>query len=359
MIYFIAGVRSVIRLFLFVTAFAPLYAGIDAAEPSGRGIIVPFDAYLESASLVLCSRYTEAEAVFDRFIASHPDEPAGYLLKAASIRYAATDYEDGARDHETDELLKKAETLSLKRMKAVEPDPWAEYVHHSARSLRGVKAAADGSLLRGLALGRSGARGLMKLAESHPECADALLGAGSYRFWKSMSSGPARNLPMVGDERVRGIAEVKTAIEKGRLSGSLANTVLLEMLIPYDADAAAELGSRLVREYPDCRLFAWQYGEALKKLKRFDDARTVFEQLAGLYASDKADDGSGPLRCWWKLAVLAHDTGRTAECREYCGKVIECGRIPSVEKRQSARIRGAVRMLRETGDGGEGKGPGR
>ncbi len=359
MIYIIAGVRSVIWLFLFLTAFAPLCSGIDAAEPSGRGIIVPFEAYLESASLVLCSRYTQAEAVFDRFIASHPDEPAGYLLKAASIRYAAMDYEDGARDRETEELLKKAETLAGKRMKSGGDDPWVGYIYHSARSLLGAKAASGGSLLKGLALGRSGAHGLMKLAESHPECADAFLGAGSYRFWKSMSSGPVRNLPLVGDERERGIDEVKTSIERGRLAGPLANTVLLEMLIPYDAEEAAGLGGRLVAEYPACRLFAWQYGEALKRLERFDEAREVFERLAGMYESDTADDGSGALRCWWKLAVLAYDTGRTAECRMYSEKVIKCGLVPSVKKRQTARINGAARMFREIVDGGKGKGPGR
>ena len=176
-------------------------------------------------------------------------------------------------------------------MKSGSTDVWVEYIYHSARSRRGAEAAAGGNLLKGLSLGRSGARGLMKLAESHSDFPDALLGAGSYRFWKSVASGPARNLPILGDERRRGIDEVKIAIERGRLSGPLANTVLMEMLISFDTDAAAELGSRLVRDYPGCRLFAWQYGEALKELKRFDDAREVFERLAGMYGNDPADDG--------------------------------------------------------------------
>ncbi len=353
------GVRFVIRLYSFALASAILCTAGMAAEPLEREPLVPFGEYDESAALVLMSRYKEAEVVFDRFIANHPDEPAGYLLKATVVRYVAMDYEDGSRERETETLLKRAEKLAEKRLKSGERGIWARYMYHSARSLLGMRSIAGGNLLSGLSLSRSGAGGLKKLAESQPEFADAFLGAGSYRFWKSESMGPARSLPLVGDERVRGIDEVKTAVERGKLAGPLANTVLLEMLIAFDAEAAAELGGRLVQNYPECRLFAWQYGEALKKLKRFDDARNVFERLAARYAADPADDGSGGLRCWWKLAVLARDMDKTAECRAYCGKVIECGQIPTVKKRQEVRIEGARRILREIGDGREGKGSGR
>jgi hypothetical protein len=140
---------------------------------------------------------------------------------------------------------------------------------------------------------------------------------------------------------------VQTSIAQGVFTGQVANTVLLEMLLEWNPGAAAELGSRLVRQYPRCRLFAWQLGEAYKKLEQYDKAVAVFTALADEYGRDPADDGSGQLRCWWKLAVMADAIGNREDCRRYCDMVLGLGSRESVGKRQQSRIGNAKRMMAE------------
>ena len=96
---------------------------------------------------------------------------------------------------------------------------------------------------------------------------------------------------------------------------------------------------------PDCRLFAWQVGEAYKKLERWEDAVRVFTALAAVYEDDPRDDGSGPLRCWWKLAVLAKSVGKPDDCAYYCGKVLALAERPGFDGRPGLRERHAERIV--------------
>lgn len=304
--------------------------------------VPPLGAYREASRLVLESRYAEAEHFLDDFIAGNPHEPLGYLFKAAVLQYAATDYEDGSREREFLALLDRAESLAETRLREDADNLWARYCRYSADCFRGSWLVSRGSVLRGVMKSRSGAAGFARILGAHPEFYDAMLGSGSYRFWKSTAE-----IPFIGDERAGGIADVRTAIERGRLTGPIANTVLLEMLLVYDSRAAMALGEQMTRRYPGCRLFAWQLGEAYKKLGNYDAAERVFSALAAKYAVDARDDGSGRIRCWWKMAVLARSLGKTDACRAYCEKIVRLGAAKPLALRQTERIRGAERMLTE------------
>ena len=352
------GVLSALVWF-FSAAVAPYYGCAETPAPT--------ELARESSRYVLEARYDDAERVLDRFIADHPDEPAGYLLKAAVLQYECTDYEDPSRGAEYEALLARTEEFSLHRIDKNRTDHWARYYLASAKSLRGVRAVSPGtpacalhkpgtprgSFLGGIAAGRAGARGMSSILAEDPGFCDAYLGTGSYRFWKSVAAGPLRWIPFLRDEREKGIAEVKKAMECGKLTGPLTNTVLLEMLLEYDPNAARELGERMATAYPSCRLFAWQLGEAYKKLGRYDSAVEIFTALADRYARDPRDDGSGQVRCWWKLAVLSRELGKRADCRAYCERILELGRGDTVMKRQKARIDGARRFRVEMNDGEE------
>ncbi|MHB9029435.1 MAG: tetratricopeptide repeat protein [Candidatus Latescibacterota bacterium] len=318
---------------------------IPSAVPAET--LVPSEAYHNASRCILESRYADAEKIFDDFIRENPGEPLGYLMKAAVIQYAGTDYEDESREEEFYRLLERAEIRAERKLKDDRKDLWAHYCVYSARCFRGVRLVSGGSFIKGVLKSRSGANGMAKIRSTDPRFYDAWLCDGSYRFWKSAAAKSAHVFPFVADERNGGIEDVKQAIARGVFTGPVANTVLLEMLLEENPDAAAELGGRLVRLYPRCRLFAWQLGEAYKKLGRYEAAVAVFSNLAEEYIRDPADDGSGPVRCWWKLAVLARSAGNPASSRRYCEMVLDLGRRESVAKRQRARIEGAKHMIAE------------
>jgi tetratricopeptide (TPR) repeat protein len=326
--------------------------GIAVTPPLlSAATLAPAEVFREASAYVLESRYDDAVKVMDRFIAGHPDEPAGYLLKAVILQYRSTDYDDRSIGAEYDALLRKTEELCRGRLSADKRDLWATYYLSSVQSIRGAREVSHGGYLKGISEGHEGAKGMSSILAKDPNFGDAYLGSGSYLFWKSASAGRLRWLPFIGDDREKGIAEVKKAIEKGLLTGPLTNTVLLGMLLEYDPEAARELGERVTAAYPSCRLFAWQLGEAYKKLGRYDSAVRVFSSLAERYAHDPVDDGSGQIRCWWKLAVLSHDLGRNPECRMYSERIIALGGTGGGANRQRSRIEGARKFCMEMENG--------
>ena len=173
---------------------------------------------------------------------------------------------------------------------------------------------------------------------------------GSYHFWKSVAIARLTWLPFIDDEREQGIADVEKAILHGRLNGPLSRTVLLEMHLDYDPESAVKLAEEMIESYPGCRLFAWQLGEAYKKMKMYDDAVRTFTGIADSMKDDDADDGSGELRCWGKLAVLSKSVGKKGKSIYFCNRIIGLKDNESVYKSQRARIDKALNMLEELRD---------
>ena len=307
------------------------------------------EVYRDIAACLLSGDYPCAEALAERFSAEYPEEPAGPLFRASILQYAYVDYEDGSREDEFSLLLDMTERLAQKKLARDADDQWARYFIFSAAGLRGARASLSGRLLYGIVKGRSGAQGMKRLIRENEQFYDAYLLAGGYTFWKSSATEPVFWLPLVKDDREKGIAEVTKAIEGGILTGPLSSTVLIEMLLAYDCERAAELAGKLVSAYPSCRLFHWQLGEAYKLLERYEDAVRIFSGIAESMRGDKADDGSGELRCWWKLAVLAKSVGKNNDCVYYSKKIIELSAREAVARHQEERISGARRMIEELG----------
>lgn len=293
---------------------------------------------------ILNGEYQSAEQIADAFIESEPDYPAGPLFRASVRQYRAVDYDDFSDVDEFSELIDETMRRAQAQLNVNEHDRWAQYFSAAAQGLDGSYASLTGSLLTGILKGRAGAAAMGRISAEDSAFYDAYLFLGSYHYWKSDA---ASWLPFVKNEKEQGIREVRQAIKHGFLTGPLANTVLLEILLDHDPEQACALADSLVSTYPRCRLFRWQLGEAYKKLEQFSSAEQVFIHIADSFIDDPYDDGSGPLRCWWKLAVLAADIGRTEDCLTYSRRVIEAGEPPSVAARQQERIRGARNYIEE------------
>jgi len=309
--------------------------------------LVPVEICQTISQYILSGRYREAEETANSFIHEHPKEPAGPLFKASVLQYECIDYEDYSRNDEFSELLDTTEILAREKLASDSGDLWATYYIFAANGLRSARASISGRFVYSVVKGRSGAVGMLQIIEDDSTFYDAYLMAGSYHFWKSVAIAPMTWLPFINDEREKGISEVKKAISQGRLTGPLSNTVLIEMFLSCNPESAAELTEKMVELYPSCQLFTWQLGEAYKKLNRFEDAVRVFTKIAESMKKDEADDGSGELRSWWKLAVLSKSVGKKEECIYFCKKIIDLGKSELVYRRQHERIDNARRMIEE------------
>ena len=306
---------------------------------------VPFELFHEVSGFVLEGRYKEAEEAFDRFIDSFPDEPAGPLMKAAVVHYYSIDFDDFSRPDEYFHLLDTAKKLAREKIDQDSNDVWAQYFFYSAGILKAVWAVNSGNFISGIFNGQAGVRGMSHIVSQDEDFYDAYLMIGSYKFWKSEAFRKLYWLPLIEDQRLQGIDEVKKALIRGKLINPLSSIVLNEMLIVYDLELAINNLEELVRIYPTCRLFRWQLGESLKKAGNYEKAVRVLTGIAEEMKHDPNDDGSGPLRCWWKLAVLTESLGKYDECRRNCDEIIRIGQNKTVYERQKIRIEGARKLL--------------
>ncbi|MFC1540949.1 hypothetical protein ACFL50_00725 [Candidatus Latescibacterota bacterium] len=311
---------------------------------SADDTLVPLEICNAISGFILSGNYDLAENAADNLISAQPDEPIGPLLKASVLQYECIDYEDFSREEEFYSLLDTTEKNAEKRMNLDRNDLWARYFLCASYGLRGARASITGQFVYGVIKGRSGAMGMRDIIMDDPNFYDAYLLFGSYRFWKSIAIDRVTWIPFIEDESTVGISEVRKAIEYGVLTGPLSNTVLIEMYLSNKPEIAADLAKEMLELYPSCRLFAWQLGESYKKLECFEDAERIFSGIALNMKNDERDDGSGELRSWWKLAVLANSVGKTEECMYYCNKIIDLGKRESVFKRQQERINKAIRM---------------
>ncbi len=330
--------RAVIR-------FLPVILFFVSSAAFAGDTMVPAEASSSVSMAVLSGDYGLAEQRADDFIKQYPRQPAGYLFKASVLHCVNIDYEDFSRSDDFFALLDYAEKLARNKLAEDSADLWAAYYIHAADGLRAAWSSAEGRFFYSLAKGRSGAMGMIDLIEKDPELYDAYLMAGTYRFWKSYAVRPLVRLPLIGDERSRGIEDVRKAIEHGYFTGPLSNTALIEIYIKHDPEKALELAEKMTAAYPDCRLFRWQLGESHKVLEQYDEAVEVFTALADTFRSDLRDDGSGALRCWWKLAVLSKDVGKKEKVCYYCRKILDLAERDSVAKRQQERIGEAGELL--------------
>ena len=325
-----------IILFLFISCGNALCA--ENAD-------IPEKIFSDASSMIFENRYENALKLIEKYISANPGEPAGYLLKATILNYEFIDLEDRSIENEFENAVNMTYGLASEKLKTNPGDLWAQYYLYSAQTLKGSMEAASGSFLRGIVRSRSGALGLMKIIEKDPAFYDAYLASGSYRFWKGKATGPLSGL--LNGSSQKGINEVKIAVEKGRLSGDLSRSVLIEMLLEYNPGEAVSEALKMREKYPHSRLFLWQLGEGYKKLERFNDAEKVFSTLAASFDETTVLGIAGELRCSWKLAVLAKKVGKNDRCIYYCKNVLKLGKNPDVFKLQNERIGKAEKMLKE------------
>jgi tetratricopeptide (TPR) repeat protein len=305
------------------------------------------EVYSKVSANILENRYRDAEQLIDQFIKTNPHEPAGFLFKALVIQYASTDYEDFSRKDEFISLLDYTEHLAKEKLNEKNNDLWAQYHLASAQTLKGLWLVTSQKLISGLIQARKGALSMEGILSQDSTFYDAYLMLGSYHFWESTLTRRFSWLPFFEDNRNSGITDVEKAIAQGKFTGPLSETILYEMLLEYDPNLVMRRGEKIITLYPSCRLFLWQVGEAYKKCGRFDDAERIFTRIADSMKNDPFDDGSGELRCWWKLAHLAKTVGKHDKCVYYCEKILALADRPSVAIRQKDRIEKAMVLLKD------------
>lgn len=230
--------------------------------------------------------YTGALARFDRVIASHPDHPLGYFLKAEAYWWQfLNDRQNGRARRELDRWLGAAIDRGERRLEVHPDDVETLFILGSAYGRRGM-LAGTGRDAWAAARDAQRAKGkLDRVQELDPGNVDAVAAKGLYEYYVgtfgSVTRAASRVLFGLRGDRAAGLRALDTARRSGTYTQTEAGFFQGLFYLQFEdrpADAQRIL-DRLRQRYPRNLYFATMAAYARQRQRRYADARPIYEAV--------------------------------------------------------------------------------
>ena len=149
---------------------------------------------------ILKQEYNRADSIFNVVSNRYPDNPVGYLYRAAVMQAYNIDFDVPIEHGKFDSLLlggrNTAEKISL---------PWSAYSLGMADGYDAYERVENGDWFGGVRKGMSSASKFEEIIEKDSSFYDAYVGIGTYYYWRSRKTEFLHWLPFVKDDRALGI----------------------------------------------------------------------------------------------------------------------------------------------------------
>lgn len=240
----------------------------------------------DGLEMVYTQRYPEALFLFQEIVDLWPDEPAGYMLQAATYATYMLDYTTYEPEPRFYDLVEQTIRKARARLR-VSKDPreraWMFFFQGAAFLYRAERKVRHRDYLDAAKDGWRGYQSLMKAIELDSTLYDAYLGVGTVHVALSKIPGWIRFLmPFLppGDVQ-RGLSEMRIASEKGRYVNVFAKDALAYTLAYLGRpQEALPLALETTHMYPENRNFLWTlafvYGKMGYWRRWFDIHKAIF-----------------------------------------------------------------------------------
>lgn len=275
-------------------------------------------------------KYAEARAMFAEAIRRFPEHPAGYLQQAVLLEVISLDCETPVPQPEFNTLLsragERAERLLARDAQSVDGNYYAGMVH----SYIAYYTFRDGeNWISGLQHGMKATSFLQRCLDRQPAACDAMIGVGTYKYWKSRKMSLLTWTPLVDDERAAGIALLRKAESCALYSaGQAANSLVWIYIEEERWDDAMRAAWRMLARFPDNRLFLWGLASAAEKK---GDLRCAIDAYQGIVRSVNGDVHEARyilLQARAKIARLSFEAGDRNTARRECAWVLANRNVP-------------------------------
>jgi tetratricopeptide (TPR) repeat protein len=262
-------------------------------------------------------RYSEAMRSFDRAIEHHPQHPAGYLNKAILLMVMSLDFEAPVHMPDYLALLEKTEQLGERMSGSAATAAEGLYYRGMARSYIAYYHFRDGeNWLGGLSHGMKATGLLEDCLEKDPNAYDAMTGIGTYKYWKSRNMSFLTWTPLVDDERHAGINLLRRAEVQASYTAQQATNSLIWIYIEEerwtDAIGAAK---RILRRFPENRLFLWGLASAAEGKADWSLAREAYERIVASIDDEVRERRYIEIQARAKIASMSFEIGDRATAR--------------------------------------------
>ncbi len=231
--------------------------------------------------------FAEAEAIFDRLAARHPEHPAGPFLQALVpwwriLMDLADTRHDAAFFDAMDEVIER----SNRRLRRDHDDLDARFFKGAALGFRGRLEANRRRWLKAAQNGLKAMDHVIEVADSDPSNADFLFGRGIYDYYAAAT--PERypwSRPFVAmfpdGSKARGLAALHRTFREGSYLQAEAAYFLLQIYYLYEREEtkARQFISWLRNEYPDNAFFHTMEGRLLARFGDWNASADVFREV--------------------------------------------------------------------------------
>lgn len=308
----------------------------------------PLAALQRGEELGINHHYDQALALFDSIAAADSTDPAGPFFRAAIYQSMMLDHESAEWQERFYDSIAEAAGRVNNQLRRDPHNPWARFFAGATFAYKSAQLSREGNYWPAWRAIRTSLGYLEPLYREDSTFCDALLGIGTWHYWRSRLTVNLSWLPFFPDRRSQGIAEIKHASQCARLSNASAWSNLAWIYIrenDYDqAIAYARLG---LSRYPASRFFLWPLAEALFLKQAYAEALAAYTELHASVRASGQRNGYNELVILWKMAQCHEKLGQLEQARIHYELVARFSVAPELRGRAADKIKEARQWLEE------------
>jgi len=257
---------------------------ILALNAAAGGYVEPRQAttLVEIQELLFNERFGQADSVCAVLIARQPDNPAGYLFRAATLLAEMVRHEENLFPVRFHRLLDTTECLANAALDtaSTRTAAWMHLFLGHTRVYRSLWEARFGAFTTSLRQGMAAREEYQKGLKYDSSLYDLYFGLGSYHYWKSAKAGILRWLGFFKNEKDKGLAELYRAADSSIISREAARNSLIWIWLDLEQfDSAVAISREMFTRYPEGTVLLWPMAQAYFENHNYRDALRTFLAL--------------------------------------------------------------------------------
>ncbi|MCB2231533.1 hypothetical protein KQH82_12515 [bacterium] len=268
--------------FLLACLIAALAVTAEAQPPvtyPDRALVVQLT---DVQTALYNERFAEADSISRVMIDQRPDDPVGYLFRAAAMLSEMTAFEENLYGDLFTDLIDTSLALAAKRSEQSTGArrAWMQLYRGHAHAYRALWESRFGSFVSAVRNGFAARNEYEDGLKADSSVYDLYLGLGSYHYWKSARAGMLRWLGVLSNDKERGLRELRLAADSSLVFRDAARQAMIWIMLDRgDYDSVVVVASEAAEKYPDGNLFLWPLAQAQYELREYRDAIDTYRTI--------------------------------------------------------------------------------
>lgn len=317
--------------------------------PSGNLICDEIDDFTHRGiRATLLQNYKLAFATFDSLKLFTNNDPRPYFYHAAALQASMMDFEDYREENLFFELIKQTIKNSERWIKTDSLKARGYFFKGAALSYKGFYYAQKKEYLKGFRDAVTGIKLLQKVIQIDSTYYDAYLGIGSLKYWRSVLTQYINWLPIVGDQRLEGIAMIEKAGQYGRYGRDVAlNSLIWIEMDRKNFERAIKLSLKMQEKFPGSRYFIWPLAESYLRAGLYEKAVIQFQRLIKSYRQEPNNNFYNEVICGFKIARSYQFQKNYSYAYNIALETINLSLEPGIKKRLKEKLKELKKIVED------------